>query len=435
MVRAAASCDHAPDVLRGGDISVSTESAQEPRAPGRTRDLSALGLRFRRSSHDALLTGVAGGLGERWRVDPMLVRIGFVLLSFAGAVGAFAYLAAWAVALEPDRSDTRRESSAQQNVAFGFIVLGAVLLLREAGFWFGDAVGIPLLVAAVGAAVIYVRGDEQRRSRWAQLGGARPSLELRVERPSLGRVVVGGLLVVGGMGSFLAATDALAAIGSVLLAVAATAAGLALVFGPWVLRLVNQLASERRDRIRSEERAEMAAHLHDSVLQTLALIQRNAADPRKMLSLARRQERELRTWLYGRPAGAGADRLQAALEAMAQDVEQAHDVAVDVVVVGDCALDERIAALVDACREAATNAALHSGAGEVSVYVECEAREAVAYVRDRGRGFALEKVPADRRGIADSIRGRIERHGGKATVTSVPGEGAEVEIRVPREAA
>lgn len=424
------------DVLGGSEITVTTEPAQERPVPGRPGGPSVLGLRFRRSAHDALLTGVAGGLGERWGVDPMLVRIAFVLLSFAGAVGAFAYLAAWAVALEPDRSEglTRRESSTQQNVAFGCIVLGAVLLLREAGFWFGDAVGIPLLVAAVGAAVIYVRGDEQRRSRWAQLGGARPSMELRVERPSLGRVVVGGLLVVGGIGSFLAATDALAAIGSVLLAVGATAAGLALVFGPWVLRLVNQLAAERRNRIRSEERAEMAAHLHDSVLQTLALIQRNAANPRKMVSLARRQERELRTWLYGRPAGAGADRLQAALEAMAQDIEQAHDVAVEVVVVGDCALDERVAALVDACREAATNAALHSGAGEVSVYVECEAREAVAYVRDRGRGFALEEVPADRRGIADSIRGRIERHGGKAKVTSAPGEGTEVEIRVPREA-
>lgn len=388
-------------------------------------------LRFPRSGTDALLSGVAGGLGRRIGIEPVLVRIAFVLLAYCGAVGVLLYLGAWALSEDPRGEETAppKPRPGQQALAFGFIVLGAVVLLRGAGLWFGDALGIPLVIAAAGAAVIYVGTGSETRPSWAGFGLA--GRELAVGRPSTVRLVIGALLVVGGAGWFVSTNRGLEGFLAVLLAVIVTAAGIGVVFGPWVYRLASQLGAEHRQRIRSEERAELAAHLHDSVLQTLALIQRNAGDPRRMASLARRQERELRAWLYGTPE-AGAERLQTALEAMAAAVEEGHEVAVDVVVVGDCPLDERAGAVVHACREAATNAALHSGSDEVSVYVECEPTVVTAYVRDRGRGFVPGDVPSDRRGIADSIRGRIERQGGTVAITSAPGEGCEVHITMPR---
>lgn len=389
------------------------------------------GARFARSRSDVLLSGVAGGIGERLGVDPVLVRIAFILLAYCGAVGVLGYVIAWSLSLDPrdPRAPKPREWSSQQEIAFGLVTLGAVLLLRESGLWFGNALGIPLIICAAGAGVVYVGTSRDGRPRWTRFGlGGR---ELATGRPSIVRMVVGGLLVAGGVAWFLTATHTtFQGIYGVLVAVAITAAGMAVVFGPWVFRLANQLGTERRDRIRSEERSELAAHLHDSVLQTLALIQRNANDPRKMASLARSQERELRSWLYGHPEG--ADRLDAAMQAVAADVEEAHELPVEVVVVGDCELDERARAVVHATREATTNAARHSGASEISVYVECEPDVIEAYVRDRGNGFDPGAVSADRRGIADSIRGRIERNGGTAEITSAAGEGTEVHIQMPR---
>jgi signal transduction histidine kinase len=174
----------------------------------------------------------------------------------------------------------------------------------------------------------------------------------------------------------------------------------------------------------------MAAHLHDSVLHTLALIQRADASP-EVVGLARRQERELRAWLYRAPVPPEG-RLRPAVEAIATRVEQRHDVPVDIVVVGDAPLDDAGRALVDACQEAAFNAARHSGAPLVSVYVEVEPDELTGFVRDEGKGFDPDQVPTDRRGIADSIRGRIRRHGGTVTIISSPGEGTEVQLRLPR---
>ena len=218
--------------------------------------------------------------------------------------------------------------------------------------------------------------------------------------------------------------------GTALLAVAVTAAGLGLILGPWILRLAGAAAAERRERIRSEERAEMAAHLHDSVLHTLALIQRADAPP-EVVSLARRQERELRAWLNGRMEAHGEESLGAALDGLAARIEREHAVSVDAVVVGDRPLDDRLRAVVLACQEAALNAARHSGAPRVFVYLEAEPDAVTAYVRDQGRGFDPAGIPADRRGIAESIRGRIQRAGGTAVVRTAPGSGTEVQIRVP----
>ncbi|HXF74437.1 MAG TPA: ATP-binding protein, partial [Actinomycetota bacterium] len=247
------------------------------------------------------------------------------------------------------------------------------------------------------------------------------------------RAGVGALLIVAGMAAFLDSNRPLDLVGNAPLAAATTAVGLAVVLGPWAWRLVRQLADERRERIRQEERAELAAHLHDSVLQTLALIQR-ADDPRAMRSLARAQERSLRDWLHGRGRGAGdgVDRLSEAIDGAAAEVERVHGVRVELVMVGDAPMDDGLRALADAIREAMVNAAKHSGAAGVSVYVEVEPEEVAAYVRDQGAGFDPATVPPDRRGIAESIEGRMRRNGGTAAVVSRPGRGTEVRLRVPR---
>ena len=385
-------------------------------------------LRFARNADDALISGVAGGLGARWGVEPVLVRIALVVLSFAGAVGVVIYLAAWWLSLDPGdpRAPRPREPSIAQALAFGAIVLGLVFLLRDAGLWLGDALGVPLIIAAAGAAIVYVGTGQKRRARWTRASLARET----AGRPPLIHLLFGGALVVGGAVWFLTLNRSLEGVLTVVMAVAVTTMGLAVVFGPWVYRMTNQLSEERRDRIRSEERSELAAHLHDSVLQTLALIQRNAASPRKMAGLARRQERELRSWLYGQPESSDTS-LEAAIHQMTDGIEESYDVTVETVIVGDRAIDERTLAVVHAAREAAANAARHSGSDEVSVYVECEPELLTAFVRDRGKGFDPKTVSDGRRGIADSIKGRIERHGGTVVITSETGEGTEVQIVMP----
>ncbi|HYF24535.1 MAG TPA: ATP-binding protein, partial [Baekduia sp.] len=214
-----------------------------------------------------------------------------------------------------------------------------------------------------------------------------------------------------------------------LLSLVVVVAALALVAGPFALRAARTISEERAERIRSQERAEVAAHLHDSVLQTLALVQKQAADPRAVATLARRQERELRAWLSGDGAARPDERLVDALRAAAAEVEEAHGVAVEVVAVGDHELDDAHRALVAAAREAILNAARHAGdAGPVRVFLEAEDGRREVFVRDRGRGFDPDAVPPDRRGVRESIVGRMARHGGRATVRSTPGEGTEVEL-------
>jgi signal transduction histidine kinase len=242
-------------------------------------------------------------------------------------------------------------------------------------------------------------------------------------------------LVLGAALLFLYANGALGQARDVVLAVVVAALALSLILAPFLLRLGRNLATERAERIRSQERAEVAAHLHDSVLQTLTLMQKRASDPREVATLARRQERELRAWLFDRPTRGNGDSLAAALESAAAEVEDAHGVAIDVVAVGDRPLDEPATALIAATREALTNAAKFAAdAGPIAVYAEMEAGRAQVFVRDRGAGFDPEQVPADRRGLRESIIGRMERHGGTATVRSTPGAGTEVELTIETEA-
>ena len=243
------------------------------------------------------------------------------------------------------------------------------------------------------------------------------------------RLSVGAILLLAGMGTFLVTID-LSAAPEVILASLVTIIGVALVIGPWFQALGRQLADERRERIRSEERADMAAHLHDSVLQTLALIQRSGS-PEEMSRLARGQERELRAWLFGRRPDDAATRLGQAIQDAAGLVEDRYGVKVEVVLAGDVALDEHLHAMVEAAREAMANAAKHAEVDRVDVFVEVEPDRVEVFVRDEGVGFDPTAVPEDRRGLVESIRGRMQRHGGTATIESVPGEGTEVELHLP----
>jgi signal transduction histidine kinase/phage shock protein PspC (stress-responsive transcriptional regulator) len=401
------------------------------------RDRLRLGT-MHRGEH-RLIGGVCSGIAESLRVDPIVVRTAFIILTFAGGVGIPLYLGLWVLMREPDgrrgvsldRIDLRR-GDLRQPVAVCLLVAGTLLLLRGLGLWFSDALVWPLTLAGLGVALLWTRTGEEERARLTRAANripGRPFESLVGGWQAALRLGLGAVLVLAGLGAFLAANDALGAARQVAIAIAVTVAGLALILAPWIRRMTSELAEERRERIRSEERADMAAHLHDSVLQTLALIQRKADQPRELVTLARRQERELRAWLYGSNARRSGT-LATAVEAMAAEVEDVHGVEVDVVSVGDVPLSPRVDALVQAAREAVVNAAKHSGAASVSVYVEADGDHVTAYVRDRGHGFDPEEVPEDRRGISSSIRDRMVRHGGNATITSSPADGTEVTLEL-----
>ena len=394
-----------------------------------------------RSRTDRLLTGLAAGVGDALGVDRVIIRLAFVVLAFAGGVGVVAYLLLLLVSTEPGPGPDApprpigRGESVKRSVAVALVLAGTLLILRAAGVWFGDAVVWPVALGAAGSALIWTRADDTRRARWTRMASRIPRspLEAVFAGPvSRMRILVGALLIGAGVVVLLAVNSPLAALRNVAFAVVVTLVGVGLIVGPGLWRLGRQLAEERRERIRSQERAEMAAHLHDSVLQSLAMIQR-ARTPEEMSALARSQERELRAWLYGRWERGGV--LAAALETAAVRVERMHHVKVEVVVVGDCPLDDRLDAMVQASGEAMTNAAKHAGVATVSVYAEVEPEQVTAFVRDQGRGFEPSSVVGDRRGIADSIVRRMERAGGTASIDSAPGEGTEVRLWLPRETA
>jgi signal transduction histidine kinase len=244
------------------------------------------------------------------------------------------------------------------------------------------------------------------------------------------RLILGVALVVAGLAIFASAVGPAFQVPSIVLAIVVTAVGVVVGFGPVVRRLVADLARERNERIRQEERAEVAAHLHDSVLQTLALIQRTD-DLSRITMLARHQESELRDWLYGATPLDGLDLMSSALRQAARRVEADHQIPVEVVAVGDHPLDEAGTAMVGAATEAMVNAAKHSGAARISLYFEANDDQVSVYVTDQGKGFDTRSIPNDRRGIVESIIARVRRAGGAATVTSEPGEGTEVHLTMP----
>ena len=395
-----------------------------------------------------MVGGVAGGVAEHLGFDPLAVRIAFVGLAFTG-FGIIVYLLLWALAPLETTEIAAAEATAGANravaafrrpairqiIGAGLLILGVLFVLGFLGLDIDPGVVVPVTLAALGFAVLWARGSaEEGRPRLDLAAIGSPAQALLKGNISLGRLVFGALLIFGGIGVFLAATTSIAAAANVILAVIVTAGGLALLAGPWLWRLANEVIEERGTRIRTQARAEMAAHLHDSVLQTLALIQRSK-EPREMASLARTQERDLRAWLYGRAPSVHGARLRDAIDSMAGKIERDYQVKVEAVVVGDIEMDDELRALVAATNEATMNAAKHARVDEVAVFVEVEEDRVSAFVRDAGAGFDPAAVPEDRRGIADSIVARMVRHAGQAEVRSRPGGGTEIRLSLPRGAA
>lgn len=415
-----------------------TQSRREPR-------------RVTRDTESPILGGVAAGLARHLSMPAIWVRVAFVAASALSGLGIAMYIGLWLVV----PADTRFEAStpgaesatrggrrpgrarllladAGPAIALAALGLGVILVAqatlgRGAVFW-------PIAIALAGIALLWRQADEVQRERWLNTSGRLDPVRMvfgsggvaAYARVAAGIIlVVLGLVILGANGSSL--TEARTAVIAGLLGVA----GLALVVGPWVFRLASDLGAEREERIRVAERADVAAHLHDSVLQTLALIQKSSHDPSTVARLARAQERDLRAWLY---SGESIDEssIAGALRAVSAEVEDAHGISVDIVVVGDCAMHEMLRPIAQATREAVTNAAKHAGTGRVDVYAEITAAAVDVFVRDRGAGFTLSEVPEDRLGVRRSIVDRMERHGGSAEIRSAPGEGTEVRLHLPR---
>ncbi|HEU5471570.1 MAG TPA: PspC domain-containing protein [Actinophytocola sp.] len=391
---------------------------------------------YRRRSARAV-AGVAGGMADHLGVDVLWVRVAFAVLAAMGGAGMVAYGLLWAfVPQEPTDTPVRQASAKERQQAFGLLALGIALavgigtLSGSASGWVVGALGVALL----GAALVWREADDSRRRRWKESGVA-GAVFGGGGWTALVRVLAGAALVITGILVFLLQSFRLDQMQFALLSVLATLVGAAVLTVPFWLRMVRDLGEERAARIRTEERAEIAAHLHDSVLQTLALIQKQSEAPREVLRLARGQERQLREWLYPSakvgPAGE-ATVLSDAIRQAAGEVEDAFAVKIDQVLVGDVPLDEKLGSLVLAAREAMVNAAKHAGVPEFSVYAEVEPDQVTVFVRDRGQGFDPDGVSADRHGLAGSIRGRMERNGGAVRLRTSPGEGTEVQLHMPR---
>jgi signal transduction histidine kinase/phage shock protein PspC (stress-responsive transcriptional regulator) len=401
-----------------------TASTEHARAPALQRD----GAR-------GVLGGVCAGIARRLGIEPLPVRVVALVLALVGGIGVPLYLIAWAAM--PGDAGTKalgrsRRSAVEVALGVGLLAVSALLTLRGLGLWISDAITWPLALVAGGVALVW-RGGLPGRVVPAEPAPAAPEPVEGAERvATVSRQGLGAALFVAAGLVFLQATGSLSAARDVVLAALVVAVVLALIFAPWTVRLARSLTVERAERIRSQERAELAAHLHDSVLQTLALMQKRADDPREVAALARAQERELRAWLAGRSPAEGERRLAAALEAASADVEATYRVPVDVVAVGDEDLDAAGEALVAAAREAMVNAAKFGEGSPVAVYAEAGGPALQVFVRDRGPGFDPADVPADRRGLRESVVGRMARHGGRATVTAAPGAGTEVELVLER---
>ncbi|MFC6287729.1 PspC domain-containing protein [Nocardioides sp. GCM10027113] len=405
--------------------------------------------RATRDTREPVLGGVASGLARHLGVPVLWLRATFVVATALGGLGVVLYAALWLMLPADSRFETaapglesatrggrrpsrvRRLGDVGPTAALAALAVGALLVAQAvvgqgAVFW-------PLFLGLVGLALLWRQADAAQRERWLDTTG-----RIDPARIVLGgggwaayvRLAAGLALLVVAFVFFALRAGSLDLAGEVVVAALLTVAGLSLVVGPWVFRLAADLTDERAERVRTQERADVAAHLHDSVLQTLALIQKNAHDGPVVARLARSQERDLRAWLY---SGERTDEstVASALRGVAARVEDDHGVSVEVVTVGDRAFSEPLRPLVSATGEAVTNAAKHAGTPTVDVYAEITDAAVDVFVRDRGRGFDPEAVAEDRHGLRHSILDRMQRHGGTASVRSASGEGTEVRLHLP----
>ncbi|CEG97837.1 Two-component system sensor kinase [Propionibacterium freudenreichii] len=403
---------------------------------------AGLARRLRGSWLGGVCTGIADYLGSP--VWP--VRLCFVLLAMTAYLGVVAYAALWAFlpikdeaaeqarAVRPARKPrSSRRQDLEVWLSIGLVLLlclGLLVLSRLFGLGSIHAFFWPVVLAAVGIGLVWRQADQPEEEpdrlvpRWmAPLVSS--SKWATVLRMGLGMTLVGASVLLVAYtqvdGPYLPAV-----LGMVALALA----GFGVLTAPWMNRMRSNLARAHEEKLVADARADMAAHLHDSVLQTLALIQRQADDPKAVASLARRQERELREWLYGETPGPRDFR--AALRDAGAQVEDSSGVRVEVICVGDATLNDGLSAMILAAREAMMNSAKHSGADHIDVYAEVDDDHVELFVRDRGVGFDAEQIRADRMGVRRSIIERMERHGGTAQVRSAPGEGTEVKLEIAR---
>ncbi|MFH9616913.1 PspC domain-containing protein [Streptomyces pratensis] len=401
-----------------------------------------------RSADGRMLGGVARGLAGHLGLPVAWVRFVFLGLFLADGLGALLYAVFWIVVplgvggvggvdrslfeTAPDGRRRLRKPDTGQVFALLALLVGAVVFVGNVDMGSkADRYVWPALLIGAGSVLVWRQADNARRAQWIEVGRRRRVLHLA-------RGLAGVALVGLGLAAFMVVRGSAAQLGTALTAAIAVLTGIALLAGPYLVRMTQDLSEERLMRIRAQERAEVAAHVHDSVLHTLTLIQRNADDGGEVRRLARAQERELRNWLYN-PEGTGKDEaeepssLAEAVKRAAAEVEDKHGVPLEVVVVGDCPLDEKLAAQMQAAREAMVNAAKYGGeGGAVQVFAEVEGRTVFVSVRDRGPGFDLDAVPDDRMGVRESIIGRMQRNGGTARLRSVPGGGTEVELEMER---
>ncbi|MCX5410631.1 ATP-binding protein [Streptomyces sp. NBC_00059] len=400
-----------------------------------------------RSADGRMLGGVARGLAGHLGLPVVWVRFVFLGLFLADGLGALLYAVFWIVVplgvggvetpkslfeTAPDGRRRLRKPDKGQVFALIALLIGAAVFVGNVDMGSeADRYVWPALLIGAGSVLVWRQADNARRARWMEVGRRRKVLHLA-------RGLAGVALVGLGLAAFMVVRGSAAQLGTALTAAIAVLTGIALLAGPYLVRMTQDLSEERLMRIRAQERAEVAAHVHDSVLHTLTLIQRSADDGGEVRRLARAQERELRNWLYN-PAGTGKEEddepssLAEAVKRAAAEVEDKHGVPLEVVVVGDCPLDEKLVAQMQAAREAMVNAAKYGGeGGAVQVYAEVEGRTVFVSVRDRGPGFDLDAVPDDRMGVRESIIGRMQRNGGTARLRSVPGGGTEVELEMER---
>ena len=389
--------------------------------------------RLERPVQGRYVAGVCAGLADHLRLDVRHVRLAFVLASFAGGAGIAAYVFLWALTPQSrgdhrapgarPRAAARPSNEALRNlvVGAGLLLVGGVLLAQQQGVNLRLGVLLPLLTVAGGAVLAWSQLDDAERGRWL-VGGSEG------RRAGLVRLGIGIALAAIGVVALATQGRGFAGVWDVGIPAVAVLAGAALIAAPWGVRLWSDLRVEQAQRIRETERADIAAHLHDSVLQTLALIQRKAGDPAEVTRLARAQERELRGWLYAGPRGSKAS-LASAVTEVAHEVEDVHGIPIELVITGDRPLDAGGSALVRALREALMNAVRH-GSVPVSAYVEVGSELVEAFVRDHGPGFDVGAIPQDRLGVRESILGRMSRHGGSAAVRRLE-NGTEVSLSLP----
>jgi signal transduction histidine kinase len=396
--------------------------------------------RLYRARAHRIFAGVAAGIAQHLGVSVVLVRIAFVVLLGFNGLGMLLYAAFWAVLpVQPEGAGAPNRRDIHQLLPFVAIGLGVIMMqvLLFGSMGVAGTAGWLVAVIAVGAGVILHQSAPERRDRWREwrVPWLAVVLEESDRRSFVLRFIGGGLLVAVGVIGVVAVLapqeDFDAVLNGVIFALVGLA-GVGVVAAPALWRTYNQLRAEREGRIREQERAELAAMVHDQVLHTLALIQRNASDVKTVQRLARGQERSLRNWLY-KPTTSPSERFAAALEEAAAEVEDTYAIAVETVIVGDRETDERVAALVAAAREALVNAARHAGVQTVSLYAEVEPEQLSVFVRDRGAGFDINAVGDHRHGVRGSIIGRMRRHGGRAEIISAPGEGTEVRLILPIE--